>query len=63
MFFGAIWGYVTETHILVPDRNILSKKSMRRYLYEQTRMLVKGICCLVPSGGVIAKMPRFCAEF
>ena len=25
-FFGAIWGYVTETHILVSDRNIFSKK-------------------------------------
>ena len=36
---------ITETHILVPDRTIFSKKSMWRYLHEQAHMLVKGICC------------------
>ena len=50
--FGPSVSYVTETHILVPDRNIVSKKCMWRYLLGQAHMLVKGICCSVPSDGV-----------
>ena len=45
-FDYVIKSYITETHILVPDRNICFKKNdMWRYLHEQAHILVKEICC------------------
>ena len=48
---GPFGGYVTETHISPSDR-FFFRNSMWRYLLDQAHVLVKGICCSVPSDGV-----------